>query len=229
VGHTGDVLCVAFSADGRWLASGSGDEMIRLWDVTREFAEISSATSESPVWSLSFSPNSDRLVSGSFYGALRFWNISSGILEQLGETIYGHDGHNTIRSGGVISVVFSPDGLFVASGSYDGSVKLWTVPTTFIRLPAAVHKITEKAPNEAGFLYRRGCPILSDGSYIDQDGWMRDSRGEDSRRLFWVPHVNRVGFWWPRNTAVIARTVTKIDFSRFAHGENWAECRSGVV
>ncbi len=58
---------------------------------------------------------------------------------------------------------------------------------------------------------------------------MRDSRGEDSRRLFWVPKENRKFFWRPRNTAVIvADIVTKFDFSRFVHGDNWTECCSDV-
>ncbi|KLO06418.1 hypothetical protein SCHPADRAFT_838103, partial [Schizopora paradoxa] len=47
---------------------------------------------------------------------------------------------------------------------------------------------------------------------------------EDAKVLFWVPEENRDGFWFPRNTAVIHKTVTKIDFSSFVHGENWAEC-----
>ncbi len=74
-------------------------------------------------------------------------------------------------------------------------------------------------------LDRHRCPVLSDASYIDEDGWMHDSRREGSRRLFWVPEENRDGFWCPRNTAVMARIVTKIDFSGFVHGDNWAECR----
>ncbi len=120
-GHTGAVYCVAFSADGHWLASGSADETICLWDVAQGFVEIAAATLESLVWSVSFSPNCTSLVSGSNDGALCFWNISPANLCQFGEAIYGH-------SGPVYSVAFSPDGLSVASGSEDKSVKIWTVP-----------------------------------------------------------------------------------------------------
>jgi len=220
IGHTNWVGCVAFSADGHYLASGAGDETIHLWDITQGFAELATATLGSLVHSLSFSPNSNRLVSGSSEGALRFWSIRSGTLEQVGEAIYGHVDV-------VASVAFSPDGLSVASGSWDCSVKIWTVPTASAR-PPAVHRIAETlaSPMETITLDRRRCPVLSDGSYIDEDGWMRDSRGEDSKRLFWVPRESRGGFWWPRNTAVIARTITKIDFTRFVDGDNWAECRS---
>ncbi len=88
----------------------------------------------------------------------------------------------------------------------------------------------EISPNEAisGFLDQHGSPVLTNASYIDKDGWMRDSRRENLRPLFWVPEENRGGFWWPRNTAVIARTVTQIDFSHFVHGDHWAECHSNI-
>jgi len=226
-GHTSFVNCVAFSADRHYLASGASDNTIRVWDVTQGFVEIAAATLGSSAWSLSFSPTSNRLVSGSVDGALRFWNINAGKLEQIGEVIYGH-------SGWVYSVAFSPDGLSVASGSEDKSVKIWTVPTTSPRPPAATDsdRIMEISPNEAisSFLDQRGSPVLSDTSYIDEEGWMRDSRREDSRRLFWVPEENREFFWWPRNTAVIVKNiVTRVDFPRFVHGDNWAECRLKVV
>ncbi len=93
---------------------------------------------------------------------------------------------------------------------------------------AAADSISEISPNEPTFLDHHGCPVLGDGSFIDGDGWMYDSWGEDLRRLFWLPKENRTGFWWPRNTAVIHNTVTRIDLSRFAHGNNWAECCSLV-
>jgi len=214
------VGCVAFSAGGHYFASGSSNGMIHLWDVTREFTEIATTTIEGPVWSLSFSPNCNQLVSGSRDGALRFWNISSGGFEPFSEVICC-DGIVQSRS-----VVFSPDGLSVASGSNDRSIKIWTVPITSTQHSAVADGISEISPTETISLDRHGHPVLSDASFIDEDGWMYDSRKEGKRRLFWVPKENRGGFWWPRNTAVIHRTVTRIGFSHFVHGENWAECLS---
>ncbi len=57
---------------------------------------------------------------------------------------------------------------------------------------------------------------------------MYDSWRADKRRLFWVPEENRGGFWWPQNTSVIYETVTRIDFSQFVHGNDWAESHSLV-
>ena len=83
---------------------------------------------------------------------------------------------------------------------------------------------TGKSQNGAFGLVQRGNPVVRDEWYIDADGWLWDSHREDAKILFWVPKGDREFFWYPRNTAVIHKHVTKIDFSRFVHGENWAQC-----
>ncbi|KLO19718.1 hypothetical protein SCHPADRAFT_898656 [Schizopora paradoxa] len=93
------------------------------------------------------------------------------------------------------------------------------------------------------FLDWRGNPVIDDWSYIDKfadlpvsiEGFMRSravGRGQSRGRvihdipLFWLPPENRTGFWWPRNTAVMASKTTRIDFSRFVHGDDWHLCRT---
>jgi len=119
-GHTSPVSSVAFSPDGRRIASGSSDETIKVWDAkTGRVIRTLSAHTESWVDSVAFSPDGQRIVSGSVDETIKVWDAETG---QLVRTLSGH-------SNGVNSVAFSPDGRQIASGSDDKTVKIWNAKT----------------------------------------------------------------------------------------------------
>jgi WD40 repeat protein len=113
--HTKSVLSVAFSPDGRTLASGSGDKTIKLWDVASGQLLRTLTGHTERIESVAFSPDGRKLTSGSTDETIKLWDVASG---QLLRTLTGHK-YTTE------SVAFSPDGRTLASGGWDHAIKLW--------------------------------------------------------------------------------------------------------
>jgi len=120
--HTGYVDSVAFSPDGRTLASGDFDDTIKLWDVTSGQLLHTLINHGRYVISVAFSPDGRMLASGNANKTIKLWDAPSGqLLHTL--TLTGP----TNEDNEVRSVAFSPDGSTLASGSWDKTVKLWDV------------------------------------------------------------------------------------------------------
>ncbi len=112
-GHTDHVNTVAFSPDGRTLASGSSDGTVKLWDVSRRELLATPFGHTDPVMAVAFSLDG-AFASGTMSG-VKLWDVRT-----RKETA-------TLR--GTSPVAFSPDGTLLASGSGNRTIALWDART----------------------------------------------------------------------------------------------------
>jgi WD40 repeat protein len=188
-GHTNWVNSVAFSHDGRRLASASNDRTVRIWH-SKTGALLQTLKGHTDwVRSVAFSHDGRRLASASFDKTVRMWDGETGVLLQ---TLEGH-------TGWVISVAFSHDGYRLVSASDDKTVGMWDgktgallqtvkIDTSLWGLsfnPQDSHLVTDigsiildlSLPHTIQELNWSGYGIRSDRSWITWNG----------RNILWLP------------------------------------------
>ena len=151
-GHADKIWCLAASPDGKLLATGGEDGLVKLWELNTRTLKQSITAHGTTVHALSFTPDGLQLISGTWHD-LKSWDVATGKLlatveEQSPRVCVSPDGHwlatagfarlsfrelpslklvNEVRahSDAVYQLAFSNDGWTVATASWDGTAVLW--------------------------------------------------------------------------------------------------------
>lgn len=147
--HTGEIRSIAFSPDGKLMASAGKDSFIKIWsipegDLTRGIKDGIHAIN-----TITFSPDGKRLVSGGSDDTVKLWSVDSGNLENA-----------PMKHGSEVKTVcFDREGETIISGGTDNTVLFWSVPDTAIK-----QKISPAAQGLTGTAFHSGLGLVACGS-----------------------------------------------------------------
>ncbi|MBI5295032.1 MAG: hypothetical protein HY869_06120 [Chloroflexi bacterium] len=174
--HDDSVLSAAFSPDGTFVATGSSDHFIRVWEMSTG-KETLQMHHDDVVQAVAFSPDGKQIASASADHTIRVWDIPSGKeivrMAQSGSKLfiaYSPNGKHIVSSGSdrivhvwdastgkeiahflhadsVTSVAFSPDNIHVATGSMDHTARVWDIVTGM----EVAHVVHEKSVTAVAF------------------------------------------------------------------------------
>ncbi|GAA6021096.1 hypothetical protein JCM11491_004414 [Sporobolomyces phaffii] len=162
------VTSVVLSPDGKFLAAGSLDTVVRIWDAeTGQLVDKLKGHKDS-VYSVAFSPDGKFVVSGSLDKTLKMWDMASlrsTLASQQGKDVPVGEGGKTNclttlqgHKDYVLSVDISPDGAWIVSGSKDRGVQFWDPKTAKAQFMLQGHKnsVISVAVSDAGGLVATG-------------------------------------------------------------------------
>lgn len=140
-GHEGKLFTAAFSRDGKYVVTASGDTTARIWDVQTGMPVLALRGHTKAVYCAAFSPDGKHVVTASEDKTARIWDTQTG----ESRTLIGHTNE-------VNSADYTPDGKFIVTTSDDTTARIWDAETVAERQVLRGHtgKVYRVAFNTAG-------------------------------------------------------------------------------
>ncbi len=177
-GHTGVVQSVAFSPDGRLLASADDYGMVKIWNAAQGKEVLTLEESHGDVLCVAFSPDGRRLAAACLDRMIRVWDASLWNMEgtSVAKPQFALQQFALQHKSGVRSLAFSPDSRRLAAGCLDHSVHIWDVT----------------AQTESLTLLGHGDSVMSVA--FSPDGWRLASASMDQTVKIWDATNDRKAF-----------------------------------
>jgi len=188
-GHADAVRSVAWSPDGRRIASGSNDHTVQVWDAARGGHILTYQGQGADVTAVAWSPDGRRIASGGADGTGQVWDATTGEHHVLTYRIHAD---------AVTAVAWSPDGGRIASAYMDHWVQVWDATTGghILTYPAATATAVAWSP---------------DGGRIAIAGW-------DQLVMVWDATTGEHVLTYPGHAATVTAVVWSPDGGRIASG-----------
>ncbi|MGD1918383.1 MAG: WD40 repeat domain-containing protein, partial [Pleurocapsa sp.] len=113
--HIGSVFGVNISPNGRLIATGGEDRILRIWQADGTLIHALKGH-KARVWDVEFSPNGEYIATASRDRTIKIWNANGTLVR----TLKGH-------KDAVLGLTFSPDGKYIATASRDRTIKIWNL------------------------------------------------------------------------------------------------------
>lgn len=178
------IRSVCFSPDGKYLATGAEDKLIRIWDLSTNKILMTLQGHEQDIYSLDYFPSGDKLVSGSGDRTVRIWDLRTG---QCSLTLFIEDGVTTVS-------VSPGDGKYIAAGSLDRTVRVWDSETGFLveRLDSENELSTGHKDSVYSVVFTKDGQGVVSGS-LDRSVKLWDLRGLNSQKSHAACEVTYTG------------------------------------
>jgi uncharacterized protein (DUF885 family)/Tol biopolymer transport system component len=181
VGHTDNVVSLAFSPDGALLASAGRDGRLQVWRMATRQPIYSFEGLADPAYALAFSPDGRLLAFSGDNGEIQLLDLTTG------EEVQRLRGHQE----SVFALAFSPDGSLLASGGLDETVVVWGIPAPGAR---TAQRAPATGPDAAGLpggtaLAPAGNGVIAFSSYRDGESAIFSMKADGTE----ITHLSRGG------------------------------------